>query len=35
VIGKIHNGVIRMGQQAAFDNETGEIVSQKITVDGV
>jgi len=31
VIGKIHNGVIRMGQQAALVTETGEIVKAKIT----
>ena len=31
VIGKIHNGVIRMGQQAALMTETGEIVKAKIT----
>jgi len=31
VIGKIHNGVIRMGQQAALITETGEIVKAKIT----
>jgi len=30
VIGKIHNGVIRMGQ-AALMTETGEIVKAKIT----
>jgi len=29
VIGKIHNGVIRMGQQAALMTETGEIVKAK------
>lgn len=31
VIGKIHNGVIRMGQQAALMTETGEMVKAKIT----
>ncbi|MBV8887954.1 MAG: translational GTPase TypA [Chroococcidiopsidaceae cyanobacterium CP_BM_RX_35] len=31
VIGKIHNGVIRMGQQAALVTDTGEIVKAKIT----
>ncbi len=31
VIGKIHNGVIRMGQQAALVTETGEMVKAKIT----
>lgn len=31
VIGKIHNGVIRMGQQAAIVTETGAIVKAKIT----
>jgi GTP-binding protein len=31
VIGKIHNGVIRMGQQAALVKENGEIVKAKIT----
>lgn len=31
VIGKIHNGVIRMGQQAALVTETGEIAKAKIT----
>ena len=31
VIGKIHNGVIRMGQQAAIVTETGAIVKSKIT----
>lgn len=31
VIGKIHNGVIRMGQQAALVTETGAIVKSKIT----
>ncbi len=31
VIGKIHNGVIRMGQQAALITETGEMVKAKIT----
>lgn len=31
VIGKIHNGVIRMGQQAALITETGEMVKSKIT----
>ena len=30
-IGKIHNGTIRMGQQAALVRETGEIVKAKIT----
>jgi GTP-binding protein len=31
VIGKIHNGVIRMGQQAGLMTETGEMVKGKIT----
>jgi len=31
VIGKIHNGVIRMGQQAALMTETGAMVKAKIT----
>ena len=31
VIGKIHNGVIRMGQQAALITENGTIVKGKIT----
>jgi GTP-binding protein len=31
VIGKIHNGVIRMGQQAALVTETGVMVKAKIT----
>jgi GTP-binding protein len=31
VIGKIHNGVIRMGQQAALVTETGAIVKSKIS----
>ena len=31
IIGKIHNGVIRMGQQAALVTETGAIVKSKIT----
>ena len=31
VIGKIHNGTIRMGQQAALVTETGEIVKAKVT----
>jgi len=31
VIGKIHNGIIRMGQQAALVTETGAIVKAKIT----
>ncbi len=31
VIGRIHNGIIRMGQQAALMKETGEIVKAKIT----
>ncbi|KYC39825.1 GTP-binding protein TypA [Scytonema hofmannii PCC 7110] len=31
VIGRIHNGVIRMGQQAALIKENGEIVKGKIT----
>jgi GTP-binding protein len=31
VIGKIHNGVIRMGQQAALMTETGQMVKAKIT----
>ncbi|MBD2082813.1 translational GTPase TypA [Leptolyngbya sp. FACHB-17] len=31
VIGKIHNGSIRMGQQAAIVTETGEIVKSKIS----
>ncbi len=31
VIGRIHNGVIRMGQQAALVTETGNIVKAKIT----
>jgi GTP-binding protein len=31
VIGKIHNGTIRMGQQAAIVTETGEIVKGKIS----
>jgi len=29
VIGKIHNGIIRMGQQAALVTETGTIVKAK------
>ncbi len=31
VIGRIHNGVIRMGQQAALIRENGEIVKAKIS----
>jgi len=31
VIGKIHNGVIRMGQQAALVTENGEMVKAKIS----
>ncbi|MDF2211106.1 translational GTPase TypA [Arthrospira platensis NCB002] len=31
VIGKIHNGVIRAGQQAALVKENGEVVRSKIT----
>ncbi|MCY7323284.1 MAG: translational GTPase TypA [Phormidesmis sp. CAN_BIN36] len=31
VIGKIHNGTIRVGQQAAIVTETGEIVKSKIS----
>jgi GTP-binding protein len=31
VIGKIHNGTIRMGQQAALVTETGEIAKAKVT----
>jgi GTP-binding protein len=31
VIGRIHNGVIRMGQQAALVTETGAVVKAKIT----
>ncbi len=31
VIGKIHNGVIQMGQQAALVTETGEIVKAKVS----
>ncbi|MGH8000962.1 MAG: GTP-binding protein, partial [Brasilonema sp.] len=31
VIGKIHNGIIRMGQQAALVKENGETVKAKIT----
>nr|WP_290223482.1 translational GTPase TypA [Trichocoleus desertorum] len=31
VIGKIHNGTIRVGQQAALVTETGEIVKSKIS----
>lgn len=31
VIGRIHNGIIRMGQQAALVTETGAIVKAKIT----
>ncbi len=31
VIGKIHNGTIRMGQQAALVTETGAIVKGKVT----
>lgn len=31
VIGKIHNGVIRMGQQAALMTETGGMVKAKVT----
>jgi len=31
VIGKIHNGIIRMGQQAALVTETGTIVKAKIS----
>jgi GTP-binding protein len=31
VIGKIHNGVIRVGQQAALVNEAGEIIKAKVT----
>jgi GTP-binding protein len=31
VIGKIHNGTLRVGQQAALVTETGEIVKAKIT----
>ncbi len=31
VIGRIHNGVIRMGQQAALVTETGAIVKSKIS----
>ncbi|BAY57160.1 MULTISPECIES: translational GTPase TypA [Leptolyngbya] len=31
VIGKIHNGTIRVGQQAAIVTETGEVVKSKIS----
>ncbi|MBD2021641.1 translational GTPase TypA, partial [Leptolyngbya sp. FACHB-36] len=31
VIGKLHNGVIRMGQQAALINEKGQIIKAKVT----
>lgn len=31
VIGKIHNGTIRIGQQAAIVTETGEVVKSKIS----
>ncbi|MBR8839367.1 MAG: translational GTPase TypA [Stigonema ocellatum SAG 48.90 = DSM 106950] len=31
IIGKIHNGIIRMGQSAALVKDTGEIVKGKIT----
>ncbi|NET32155.1 MAG: translational GTPase TypA [Cyanothece sp. SIO1E1] len=31
VVGKIHNGTIRAGQQAALVTETGEIVKAKVT----
>ncbi|MBW4627619.1 MAG: translational GTPase TypA [Brasilonema octagenarum HA4186-MV1] len=31
VIGKIHNGIIRMGQQAGLVKENGEVVKAKIT----
>lgn len=31
VIGRIHNGVVRSGQQAALVTESGEIVTSKIT----
>ncbi|MBW4521382.1 MAG: translational GTPase TypA [Scytolyngbya sp. HA4215-MV1] len=31
VIGRIHNGVIRMGQQAALVTESGEIVKAKVS----
>ncbi|OKH28500.1 translational GTPase TypA [Chroogloeocystis siderophila] len=31
VIGRIHNGTIRMGQQAALITETGDIVKAKVT----
>lgn len=31
VIGKIHNGTIRMGQQAALVTETGAVVKSKVT----
>ncbi len=31
IIGRIHNGTIKMGQQAALVKETGEIVKAKIT----
>jgi GTP-binding protein len=31
VIGKIHNGVIRVGQQAALVNEAGQIIKAKVT----
>ena len=31
VIGKIHNGIIRMGQQAALMTETGAMVKAKVT----
>ncbi len=31
VIGKIHNGTIRMGQQAAIVTESGEVVKSKIS----
>jgi GTP-binding protein len=31
VIGRIHNGVLKMGQQAALVKETGDIVKGKIT----
>jgi GTP-binding protein len=31
VIGRIHNGTIRMGQQAALVKDTGEVIKAKIT----
>jgi GTP-binding protein len=31
IIGRIHNGTIKMGQQAALVKETGEIVKAKVT----